>query len=355
MIDSIKAARRSTCGSSEKGQTRAGAAKTRSSEISPSKRAASVPAISARGQACARSPAPTALPTRTPAAEPKPIDRAKAILWIESIAWKAAAASLPSRVESTIRVEKRAGSLQGAPQRGAAEVAHPPLRRLRQPPDDQDHRERPQPGDGRGGQRRPDRTERRQPEMAADPGPGEQAVERQHDQIDGHHPARAADPLEEIRGGAEQQLGGEAQRHGLDDIGARPLQRRLDSEQAEQAVGEEAEDERAGETDEQGEDEAGAEDVARLCEAPAAVRARGEDQHAGQAGKAHDEDDEGDDPARPERRQFRSAVMADHGDIDQMHQGPVEAGQHDRPGQAQDTPGLGSPFVCPVVLHRARR
>ena len=34
--------------------------------------------------------------------------------------------------------------------------------------------------------------------------------------------------------------------------------------------------------------------------------------------------------------------MADHGDVDDVHQRPVEAGQHDRPGQAQDAPRLRS-------------
>ena len=110
ITESIVAARPKTSGSSEKGQTKAGAAKTSRSEIAASSVPQRPAATIARGQACSRSPAPTALPTRTPAAEPKPMDRANAILWMESMAWKAPAAALPSWVESTIRVEKPASS-----------------------------------------------------------------------------------------------------------------------------------------------------------------------------------------------------------------------------------------------------
>ena len=144
---------------------------------------------------------------------------------------------------------------------------------------------------------------------------------------------------------------GKAERHRLHDIGAGALQRRFDPEQSKQVEGEQAEDQGRGKTEQQSEGEASPENVARLGLAPAAIRARGEDEDPGEAGKAHDEHDEGHRAARPERRQLRGAVMADHGDVDQVHQGPVEAGQHDRPGQAQDAPGLVAPVCCQVVLH----
>ena len=57
MIDEHRGGERSTSGSSEKGQTRAGATKTSSSEISAEQAARqSAPAIIARGQASPRSP-----------------------------------------------------------------------------------------------------------------------------------------------------------------------------------------------------------------------------------------------------------------------------------------------------------
>ena len=87
--------------------------------------------------------------------------------------------------------------------------------------------------DGRGRIGRADRAQRRQAEMAADPGPGEQGVERQHGEIDRHHPPRPADPLEEIGGGGEQELGRERRAPSPRTTAAPgPLQRRLDADQA---------------------------------------------------------------------------------------------------------------------------
>src|SRR3546814_9898311 len=50
-------------------------------------------------------------------------------------------------------------------------------------------------------------------EQAVREHPGEQGVERQHAEIDHHHPARAADPFEEIARRDDDELEREAERH----------------------------------------------------------------------------------------------------------------------------------------------
>ena len=67
---------------------------------------------------------------------------------------------------------------------------------------------------------------------------------------------------------------------------------------------------------------------------PRAIGARDEDQHARQARQARDQQHVEDRPRRRERAQFGGAGMTDHGDVDQVHQRPVEAGQDHRPGEA---------------------
>ncbi len=83
---------------------------TRSRASNPVSKAAIDAAIIVRGKACWGTPSPTALPTRTPAADPSPSATEKVTLWIENTIWKAWAAASPSRVESAIRIEKPASS-----------------------------------------------------------------------------------------------------------------------------------------------------------------------------------------------------------------------------------------------------
>ena len=129
---------------------------------------------------------------------------------------------------------------------------------------------------------------------------------------------------------------------------------RRDAEQGEQRLGEAAEDDHHRHAEQQPEHQAGAENVAGLRQPPAAVGARGVDEDAGQPREADHDRDEGEDPARRQRRQLIGAEMADHGDVDHVHQRPVEAGQHDRPGERDDPPRFGFPF-CAVVAHEEGR
>ncbi len=139
-----------------------------------------------------------------------------------------------------------------------------------------------------------------------------------------------------------------------DDPGAGRAKLRRDSEQGEQRLGETAEDDHHRHAEQQPEHQSGAENVAGLREPPAAVGARGVDEDSGEPGEADHDRDEGEDSARRQRGQLVGAEMADHHDVDHVHQRPVEAGQHDRPGEPQDTPRLVSQ-CCPVVVHGRRR
>ncbi len=67
-------------------------------------------AISARAIPALGSPSPTALPTRTPQAEPSPNANPNVTLWTEKTIWNACATSSPNRVDSAIRIEKPASS-----------------------------------------------------------------------------------------------------------------------------------------------------------------------------------------------------------------------------------------------------
>jgi len=119
------------------------------------------------------------------------------------------------------------------------------------------------------------------------------------------------------------------------------MQARRHTEQRQQRLSEAAEQDHHRDAEQQPEDQAGTEDVAGFGQPAAAICARGKDEHTGEAGKADDDRDEGEDPARRQRRELIRAIMADDRDIDHVHQRPVEAGQHDRPGERQDAPRFG--------------
>jgi hypothetical protein len=186
-----------------------------------------------------------------------------------------------------------------------------------------------------------DRAHRRQAEMAAHPGPGEHRVQGQHSQVDDRDPTRPADALQEVTGRREHELERIGQCHGANDRGAALDQFRRDAGGADHRPrpGEQNRHRRAAE--QEGKQQSAAQIFAGLRQIVAAIGARREHQHARHRRQPHDDRDEGQRPPCRQRAELAGAGMADHGDVDQVHQRPVEAGQHDRPRQAQDAARLG--------------
>ncbi|CUS44364.1 hypothetical protein MGWOODY_Smn2742 [hydrothermal vent metagenome] len=176
--------------------------------------------------------------------------------------------------------------------------------------------------------------------MAARQRPGEHGIERQDREIDCRHPARAADPFKKEACRDDDELEREADRHHLHDarsardelVGDPHAGKHRRGEEQQHQRGHAAEDERKGKALPQY--GAGALQVAR------AIGTRGMDEHARQRGEPGDDCDEGQRPAGPQRRDFLSAGKPDHDHVGDVQDRPIEAGQHHRPGQPEDTPGL---------------
>ncbi|PAV66384.1 hypothetical protein WR25_19352 [Diploscapter pachys] len=151
----------------------------------PSAPIASPTAISVRGMAAAGCPSPTALPARTPAADPSPIAMAK---------------PRGDRRDEAEGGERHDAARHAGPG-GTVCAPHLTLLGARQGERARHHAGGTQQRGDAGRERRPHRPQCRQAEMPRGQRPGEHRVDRQHRQIDRGDAPGAADAFEEEGGG----------------------------------------------------------------------------------------------------------------------------------------------------------
>jgi hypothetical protein len=176
--------------------------------------------------------------------------------------------------------------------------------------------------------------------MTADPGPGKHGICGKHGEIDCHHPPRAADPLEKIGSGREHELEGISERHCPNHRSAWPLQVCGNADKLQQRLRKQNQHRHAGDAKREPERNSGAQYLAGFLQTARAIGPRGEDEHARKGRKSHHDRDKGERACRRQRAELKGARPAHNRHVDQVHAGPVEAGQHDRPGEAKDAAAL---------------
>lgn len=182
----------------------------------------------------------------------------------------------------------------------------------------------------------------RQPQMPTDQCPGEQRVDRQHAQVHRRHQPRTADTLQEEARRNGEQLEGIGKGHGAHHRGSCRRKIGRDPEQSQQGLREGEQNAAAREAEQQRRHQPLVQHPAGRWQVARTIRAGGEHQHARQPAEHHDDADEGQRPARTQRRHLVRACEADHDHVRHVEQRPVEAGEHHRPGERQQPANLGS-------------